>query len=67
MEVACRMCRGEDQDRAAAVLLGIQVEAQSQDEMLNRITSARRVWRELQKARKHGTEWGDGRGSDELT
>ena len=53
---------GEDQDRAAAVLQGIQVEAKSQDEMLNRKTFARGVWRELQKARKHGTERGDGRG-----
>ena len=41
------------------------MEAESQDEMLNRITLATGVWMELQKARKHGTELGEeiGRGS----
>ena len=60
---------GEVEYRAAEVLLGVQVEAQSQDEMLNRIMFARGVWMELQKVHKHGTERGEetGRGSDELT
>ena len=59
---------GEDQNRVAEVLL-VQVEAQPQDEMLNRTTFARGVWMELQKVRKHGTERGEqtGRGSGELT
>ena len=59
---------GEDQDRVEEVLLGVQVEAQPQDEMLNRITLARGVWMELQKVRKHGTQWGEetGRESGEL-
>ena len=47
---------GEDHDRAAAVLLGVQVEDHPQDEMLNRIMLARGVWMELKKVCKHGTD-----------